>query len=770
MKFCPFCGSKVLHEKAKFCAECGQSLEASGNSQGVAQQEESVKDAISKTADNVSSAVRQYFQSDNGTVSQKLENVAAALPKIKLFGGNSTDNRQNTSIEKELAECRQYAESGYQLAKSQYEEIQNTLKDEEQRLRSTNMEQDEMERIQNAEILKKQEKEWENLSAYVNSIQSDIEMLHENQKDFSIVVYGRTNTGKSTLMEILTHGNGQSIGKGEQRTTQDVRSYYWQGMKITDTPGSCAFGGAEDEKIAMAAAKSADLILFLLMDDAPQPDEAERLARLKQLGKPVLGIVNVKIKFDMSNIKTKKLDMSRLQKKLADTERLDSICEQFKEFAQKHQQDWSDIPFVYTHLNAAYQAQPERANDAEVYAASNFPQVEEFILEKVRRDGKFLRMKNFIDITAVPMQRVIYEIYEHSALAFLGIITYNDKLDQLYDWRAKFLERSQKKLDRFYEDLIVDIDRKIATFAEDNYENENAGRDWEITVNEMDLPGRCQKLLEGLAKECERKRNELSDELAQEMKFRFGGMTTLGIDVDDTTPWAKYAAVVLPNLLMFVPGIGWGARIAIGVGSALFSLLFDDKEKKIKEAKAKLRQNLTEGTYPMVDNMHKQVIDTFNNEILGKGVDGFAEVLEEMKCSLIRLGKAQGELARALCVNYRSLNLKLLEESTKYKGISMKKIYESARIPGENFLIVSNDWSSDTKGISSLLGEQVDVLPNRDVLRIVLGTDSDSVSLPLSSEENAKTTTVLKPKNKVHSKGLALAQQISKLPIVAETA
>ena len=734
MKFCPFCGAKVLHEKAQFCAECGQAFGSSDNVKGVVQKDGSV------------------IQSDRVIVSQKIENIA--------------DNRQIISIEKELAECRQYAENGYQLAQKKYEEIQNTLKDEKQRLRYTNREQDEMSRIKNAGILKEQDKEWKKLSTYVDSIQSDIEMLHENQKDFSIVIYGRTMAGKSTLMEILTHGNGQSIGKGKQRTTLDVRSYYWQGMRITDVPGICSFGGAEDDRLAMEAAKSADLILFLLTDDAPQAGEADCLAQLKQLGKPVLGIVNVKMSFDISR---KKLAIRNLQNRLADTARIDSICEQFKDFAQKHQQDWSDIPFVYTHLNAAFQSQPERANDSEVYAASNFQQVEEFILEKVRKDGKFLRVKNFIDITAVPMQKIIYAIYSHSADAFRETVVYSDKIEQLYKWHEKFLERFQKKADRLYDNLQSEISREIDTFVDYNYENENAGKDWENVVNGMNLPERYKRLLEDSAIECERKRKELSDELSQEIRFTYHGNARANVEMGDTTPWGQYAALVLPNLLMFVPGIGWGARIAIGVGSALFSMFFDDKEAKIKENKDKLRQALAEGTSQMLVTMHNKAIETFNEEILDKGVNGFADVLKEMRSSLVRLGKAQGEVASALCANFHDLNLKLLEEASKYKGIPTGKVYYAVRLPGEYFYIFSDDWNGDTKEISSLLGEQIDVMPNRDVVKQILGTEFESVNIPLSSYENTKTTTILVPKKEVNHKNLALAQQISKLPIVTET-
>lgn len=116
-------------------------------------------------------------------------------------------------------------------------------------------------------------------------------------KFFSIVVYGRNEAGKSPFMEILTHGNGQSIGKGGQRTTLDVRDYFWNGLKITDVPGIFAFSldakeARVDESLALEAAKKADLILFLLTSDAPQPDEAEKLAQLRRLGKPVLGVIN----------------------------------------------------------------------------------------------------------------------------------------------------------------------------------------------------------------------------------------------------------------------------------------------------------------------------------------------------------------------------------------------------------------------------------------------------------------------------------------------
>lgn len=50
------------------------------------------------------------------------------------------------------------------------------------------------------------------------AFKEDLENLRENLSKFSVTLFGRTMAGKSTLMEILTNGDGLSIGNGAQRT------------------------------------------------------------------------------------------------------------------------------------------------------------------------------------------------------------------------------------------------------------------------------------------------------------------------------------------------------------------------------------------------------------------------------------------------------------------------------------------------------------------------------------------------------------------------
>ena len=684
----------------------------------------------------------------------------------------------SSSIERELVRCRQSAEEGYELANAKYSDIKNTLIDAANSLSKTDKEQSQVSRIRNSELVKKQTSELQQLRNRIDYIGSDLQNLRGRMKDFSIVVYGRTMAGKSTLMEILTHGNGQSIGKGSQRTTLDVRDYYWNGLKITDVPGISAFSLDEkearvDESLALEAAKKADLILFLLTSDAPQPDEAEKLAQLRSLGKPVLGVINVKMSFNIND----ELDIEDLQDKLADTRTIDATINQFKKFSVNHNQDWSGINFVATHLLSAYQSQDR---NPKVFQISRFAEVEDFILDKVRNDGRFLRIKTFADSVAVPMSNVILEIYKQSATTLLESDIWFDKRRQLDEWIEKFNARSTERFNSLYKQLSEELDQTIYNFAEEavnkDYSDDTVNKYWQQRLQALSFDKKYQNLLKSLAEECERKRKELSDELTQELFYAFSGNTKTNVSLEGTVPWGKAAALLLPNLLLFVPGIGWGARIAIGVGSALFSFLFEDKQEKIRKAKAKLREDLTAPSHEMLDKMHNQVIDVFNKEIWNKGYVEFWNLLAGYQFMLARLGQSQYRIARALFKEFSDLNLKLLIEASNYKGAgSAKGVSSIPRIPGETMIIFAERWNVDTKKLSDLLGEKVLVMKDEEKLsdnvKHVLNCDLDIDKYPLDfSKDNKepKNALAIFPKNKVDATAFKLAQQMAGVPIIAE--
>lgn len=671
-------------------------------------------------------------------------------------------------IERELARCRQSAEEGYELANAKYSDIKNTLIDAAKSLSKTDAEQSQVKRIQNTELVENQKEELQRLRNRIDYIGSDLQSLRGRMKDFSIVVYGRTMAGKSTLMEILTHGNGQSIGKGSQRTTLDVRDYYWNGLKITDVPGISAFSldakeARVDESLALEAAKKADLILFLLTSDAPQPDEAEKLAQLRSLGKPVLGVINVKMSFNIND----DLDIEDLQDKLADTSTIDATINQFKKFSANHNQDWSGIKFVATHLLSAYQSQDK---NPKVFKISRFAEVEEFILDKVRNDGRFLRIKTFADSVAVPMSNIVLKIYEQSATTLLESDVWFDKRVQLSEWREKFLARSQERLDNLYKQLSEQLDSAISDFSYYHYEDKNAGANWQNRFKSLKFDEQFQDFLKSLADECERKRRELSDELTQELRYTLDNNARVNIHLDSTTPWGKYFSTAIGLAGFAFPPL----RIASFAISILGNLFFDSKEKQRQQNRQKLRDAITSPSYEVLNKMYDKVIETFNNKILAEGVDEFYDLLAGYQFMLARLGDSQYQIARALCDEFSDLNFKLLIEANNYKNVGSADVNNIARIPGEKMLILADRSNLDTKKLSDLLGENVSVMKPEelpDTVKNILGSDFDVDNYPLDfskENEDVEEAIALLTKNKVDATSFKLAQQIAGVPIIAE--
>ena len=747
LKFCPYCGTEILRQDVAFCMSCGKSL-----------------------AEFMNAA-----KSAKPPVPSPAPNLPAVAPKKSAPVRKPIDS----SMEQELAKCREAAEEGRQLASENYNEIKSTIAEAAQQLNDANAEQNQFARIKSSELVDKQKAELRKIADSVAKIQADLKALHERSKDFSIVVYGRTMAGKSTLMEILTHGNGQSIGKGASRTTLDVRDYYWNGLKITDVPGISAFGGETDERLALEAAKAADLILFLLTDDAPQADEAEKLAQLKKFGKPILGLINVKMSFNMAR---RALSLRNLQKKLGDTTTIDTILNQFKAYDKRYDQDWSGIKFVATHLLAAYQAHPCRADDAEIFAASQFAEVENFILDKVRSDGRFLRIKNFADSIAVPMSNIIFKIYEHSGGALIESRLWLEKRYQLMQWREGFLARSQKKIDGLYQELAQTLEDEIYNFAAYHYEDERINETWPAHIQSLGFDTRYQNLLQEFAQECERKRKELSDELTQELSYTFHSGTKTDIELEGTTAWGEYGAAVLGG----IGGVGGfiAARAIgvafppIGIALAAVSLLgwifSDSKEEKIRKAKAKLREDLTEPSFEMLGKMHDQIIDIFNNDILDKGIDEFSDMLGDYAHMLARLGQSQNKMAAMLFDKFSDLNGKLFAEAIEYKGAGfISDVNEIARIPGETMVIFAGRANLNKKDLSDLLGEKIlTIKPKEDfvqTLRIILGGDFDVDHYPLDydrEDAEAERAIAIFPKQKISATNFKIAQQIAGVPII----
>ena len=678
-------------------------------------------------------------------------------------------NNKISDIENELSKFQAAAEEGNKIALQKYEDISITLLKAEHRIKKAQEASNQMAHAQTVALLEKQDAELRNIREGITEIRKNLDVLREQQKDFSIAILGRKMSGKSTLMEILTHGDGSAIDKGGERKADDIRSYYWHGLKIIDIPSYDFFDSPEKNQLGMETAKAADLILFLLTNEEPQPEDAQCFAQLKSLGKPVLCVINVK-----KDLKSKKpgATLNEMKTLLNDNAEIEDVIEKFKNFAKDYNQDWSNLKFVLTHLSAAFSFSKGKKNNAEVYAASNFPKVEEFILEKVQTDGKFLRMKNFIDSVAVSMDNIIWKLFEHSATSLQESKVWQDKQREIDTWRKKFWEDAQTKIQDIFSNAKKNLEYEVPNFAEEHYNDEKCNEKWAERIKEFGYIERYHEVLKKLAEECEIQMKKFTAELTQELNYNFDGKTQTNINFESKEiPWKDYIAKLLPNLLIFLPGIGWTARIAMVVVTTAFFSFFDDKKKKEQEAKAKFTKQLMESSLDELSRINNKARDVLNKQVL-YNIIAFSDTVRDYSRMLAKLGKAQSEMAESLLKQYEELNELLFNEAVKSRNMrGIFGVKAVARIPGKISIIFTEDKEVETEKISEILGEKflaVQPLNNwNETMKQILGCNFEMTAYVMDGGVDGRMYSIT-PVEDVSLTELKLAQQISPYPFIAK--
>jgi len=105
--------------------------------------------------------------------------------------------------------------------------------------------------------------------------------------DLRVVFMGRTQAGKSTLIEALSAGSGDRIGDGRQRFSRDVcvrPIAKLPGVAIVDTPGVGARDGDEDRQLAFDQVPLADLVVWVGSNNSLQEEAAQALRLIAVYG------------------------------------------------------------------------------------------------------------------------------------------------------------------------------------------------------------------------------------------------------------------------------------------------------------------------------------------------------------------------------------------------------------------------------------------------------------------------------------------------------
>lgn len=648
---------------------------------------------------------------------------------------------EENDLKNVLKECKKTARVGYKIASTQEKNLNRTLDLAQKKVQSTiiDFSSSPCYAPEATQLLEDQLVEIRNAFNRLSFVfKENLQNLHENMSVFSITLFGRTMAGKSTLMEILTEGDGTSIGKGSQRTTKDVRKYTWNGLEITDVPGIGAFEGEEDEQIAFEAAKTADLILFLITDDAPQVAEAECFSRIVNLGKPIICIMNVKAAIaEHKNIKLAIRDIN----KRFDMERLNKIRNQFLLFSDQFGQTWGHIPFVYVHLKSAYLAQctEDKERSKEFYTISRVEYLKKRIVEQVRTKGKFYRIKTFIDIISNPILESMENLLEQSQVNSVQGRTILAKKRKLNEWKNLFYQDGKSQIQSLIVNIKSELNGEIASFAEEHFDDKNADRAWNVLLKSRKIEVRCQELLEDLELKCNDKLKEISREITNELKFStsFAGDKSLKMNkiIDGKKLW-EWSSIVIGGGLSIAVGIAYlvGATVAgplgwvtvavsvIGIGG---SFLLKSRDRKEYEARTKLEKKLRVNVSKICDTLQNQMEENLYLLVNVK-IEGLLREMDKINSVIFRLADTQKELAWGLNDHLMELNRQILEEAIKLIGAEglQYHVLSVARIPGNISMIKLNDGivfpKEQIDGLYKLMSERVHFVYNTDNSKILI--------------------------------------------------
>jgi len=216
---------------------------------------------------------------------------------MKFFKKRITESE----FEKALANCANIAKRAYKRTLEYQKEIGSILEELNINLGKktfTMLNDKDVEHFEFYEVIKKIVAELQKYSKKgFKDLKDAVETKSNHLKDFTITLFGRTKTGKSTIRESITkNGDGSTIGLGDLHTTKEAGDYKWKGLRLLDTPGVEGYGGEKEVEKAHEVIDQTDIVIFLTTDETQQPGEFDEMERLVEINKPFFVLLNIKDK------------------------------------------------------------------------------------------------------------------------------------------------------------------------------------------------------------------------------------------------------------------------------------------------------------------------------------------------------------------------------------------------------------------------------------------------------------------------------------------
>ncbi len=443
------------------------------------------------------------------------------------------------------------------------------------------------------------------------SLNRSLDVLNKKKRSihyFTIAFMGRTKAGKSSLHKVVTHEKSDNIGEGRLRTTRYNRSWYWESIRIVDTPGIGAPGGKSDTETAKTIIDEADLVCYVVTNDSIQETEFDFLKELKERSKPLFIILNIKENLEHP-VRLKRFLENPLKWKTDQGDKniqghLDRIRECIGD-----SYDFNFIEIIPLQLLAAqlYFAENDYTLEQKqgLLEGANLKEFIYKIKQSVYRTGGLKKTQNIFDGCGYQINTIIQQLSDiykgiESPLHNLG-----KKKDELTNFIKKKQSEANESIRKYINDAYTKLENNAKIFSQANYEKKNTNELWKNNEENKNiyetLRLEIDSVISVFTKDVKDRIEECFDDLNFETQQTFESFYKGEKNRDWKFGMKITSALVgvgVFALLNWWNPLGWATAVVAGIGGmvsvvmSLITSLFDSKEDKIKKAQEKLYELL----------------------------------------------------------------------------------------------------------------------------------------------------------------------------------
>lgn len=459
-----------------------------------------------------------------------------------------------------------------------------------------------------------------------NSLTSNREVLDKKRRNiryFTIAFMGRTKAGKSTLHKVITQQENDDIGVGKLRTTRYNRSWYWNKLRIVDTPGIGAPGGEADTEIAKSIIDEADVVCYVVTSDSIQETEFDFFSTIKERNKPLYIILNVKSNLNQA-IRLKRFIANPNDWRLGDGPQ--SIKGHIERIHDKldGKYNMDSVRIIPIHLLAAQIAlsgEKDSKTSKILFDASNISEFTNSVKKEVQLSGSLKKSLSVIDGTSYQINTIWHKIYADLKSLKEGNEVLKKKQAKNYTFFKNELTQVEQYLKTIFQGTRDDLHNRASAFASEHYDDEDAGKAWSKDMVVKSINKRLEQQIQERFNDLNEKIKSELEEMIMDMRISLAtnniGSNVSGESVTNTRLVSNMFVGVLAVALCVWNPLGWGIALStvVGIIGKFFTSLFTSKSEKIRKATENLRKQLCDSIDSGIDKNLKQVLENTRKSI-----------------------------------------------------------------------------------------------------------------------------------------------------------